>query len=138
MPLKLTKRYQLHPDKMNFAMKMNHVRLSSSYLNYLHLRCIFQNLSDRFDNVLVFHVKKLSAKLFFKMNFLVLWHLYVFVDIIYFCCLFSFLLKSLSEAVLQCQLYYNIKFILCRCISFMHSKQNNMNMSNMSNLFMDF
>ena len=53
----LTKRYLLEPEKMNFAMKTNLDRLSS-HNNHFPLRCRFQNISDIFEDFLVFHDKK--------------------------------------------------------------------------------
>ena len=55
------RKYQQYPwnqiqlEKMNFAMKMSNVRLSSSYHKYLCLRCVFQSVCDRFEDILVFH-----------------------------------------------------------------------------------
>ena len=39
---------------MNFAVKMSHVKLYFSYRNRLHLRCLFQNICDRFEDILGF------------------------------------------------------------------------------------
>ena len=35
---------------MSFAMKMNHVRLST-YHNHLNLSCVLKNICDRFEDV---------------------------------------------------------------------------------------
>ena len=42
MPLKLRKMYYMQLEQMNFAIKMSHVNLSSSYFNHIQLRCVFQ------------------------------------------------------------------------------------------------
>ena len=53
--LGIKKMYEMQLQNMNFAMKMSHVRLSSSYHNHFHLRCTLQNFCDRFEDILVFH-----------------------------------------------------------------------------------
>ena len=58
MPLKSRKRYAMHPGKMNFAMQMNRVSLSSSHHNHLYMRCGFQSICDGYKDILAFHDKK--------------------------------------------------------------------------------
>ena len=41
---------------------MNHLRLSSSYHNHLHLRTVIQTIYDRFADILVFYNKKSKLK----------------------------------------------------------------------------
>ena len=56
------KNFFFQPEKLNFAMKMDHVRLSSSHHNHLYFRCVLQNIWDRSEDILVFHAKRSKLK----------------------------------------------------------------------------
>ena len=43
----------MESEKMNFTVQTVHVRLASSCHKHFHLRFVFQNIFDRFEDILV-------------------------------------------------------------------------------------
>ena len=56
--VEVNKKVLLAATENEFRYENNQVGLSSSYHNHLHLRCIFYNICDRLEDILVLHDKK--------------------------------------------------------------------------------